>query len=177
MIPVRWSRRPYAASLLLPLVLSLLPMAASLPAPPAAAAVKGCDLMAHLKLPRPNPRNACQAIRRAQRRETFRPDSCLNFVAGMYGWESTGWRSPIGMWRNIRPRLRHPKGKNPPAGAIAIWKTSNPAGHVALVTRNGVTSTDVPRRGRVSNVPLHWITRNWDATYLGWVMPHFRGAS
>jgi hypothetical protein len=29
----------------------------------------------------------------------------------------------------------------------------------------------------VGHVRLHWITKNWDATYLGWVMPYFRNAS
>jgi hypothetical protein len=136
-----------------------------------------CSLMANLTIPRPNPRNACQAIAHARNRSKYPADSCLNFVAQMYGWANTGWRSPVGMWRNIRPALRHRKGSNPPAGALAIWKTSNPLGHIALVTRNGVISTDVRRRGRVNEVRLHWITKNWNATYLGWVMPHFPTAS
>jgi hypothetical protein len=95
----------------------------------------------------------------------------------MYGWRNTGWMSPIDMWRGMRPRLRHPRDWTPPAGAIAIWRTSNPLGHAGLVTRHGVISTDVPRRGRVEEVRLRWITKHWDARYRGWVMPHFPTAS
>lgn len=170
-------RRTQAASLLLALVVGLLPTAGSLPAPPAASASSTCRLMSHLTIPRHNPRTACEAIKRARNRSTYPPDSCLNFVAQMYGWGSTGWRSPLGMWRHIRPRLRHPHDKTPPAGALAIWRTSNPYGHIALVARKGVISTDVPRRGRVNKVPLRWIRKNWHATYKGWVMPHFPTAS
>ena len=177
MILVHWSRRPHAASLLLALVVGLIPMPGSLTAPPAASAATTCPLMAHLTIPRHNPRNACEAIDRARSRSTYPPDSCLNFVAQMYGWGNTGWRSPRAMWRNIRPGLRHRNDRTPPAGALAIWKTSNPLGHIALVTRNGVISTDVPRRGRVNKVPLRWISRNWNATYRGWVMPYFPTAS
>ena len=133
--------------------------------------------MSKLTIPRPNPRNACAAIARARSRSTYPPDSCLNFVAHMYGWANTGWMSPKDMWRGMRPRLRHPNDTTPPAGALAIWKTSNPLGHIALVTRHGVISTDVPRRGRVGEVPLRWITRNWNARYVGWVMPQFPTAS
>ncbi len=177
MIQVRSSRRPHAASLLLALVIGLSSIAGSLTAPPAASAAATCPLMAHLTIPKHNPRNACQAIAHARSRSTYPPDSCLEFVAQMYGWEETGWRSPLGMWRNIRPGLRHPKDTTPPAGALAIWRTSNPLGHIALVTRKGVISTDVPRRGHVNKVPLHWITKNWHATYVGWVMPYIPTAS
>lgn len=176
-IHIHRSRSPQVASVLVALVLGLLPTAASLPVAPAASGVTGCPLMGHLTIPRHNPRNACEAIARARRRSTYPPDSCLNFVAQMYGWRNTGWMSPRDMWRNVRPRLRHPNDRTPPAGAVAIWRTSNPLGHIALVTRNGVISTDVPRRGRVNDVPLRWITRKWDANYLGWVMPHFPTAS
>ena len=177
MIQVSGTPRPRAASVLLALVVGLVPIAGDLTAPPAASAVTTCPLMAHLTIPRHNPRNACEAIAHARRRSSYPPDSCLNFVAQMYGWENTGWRSPIGMWRNIRPGLRHRHDGTPPAGALAIWRTSNPFGHIALVTRNGVISTDVPRRGHVNEVPLHWLTKNWHATYLGWVMPYFPTAS
>lgn len=177
MFLAHWSRHPHVISLLVALIVGLLPTAGSITAPPGASALSACPLMAHLKLPEANPRNACQAIARARRRSTYPPDSCLNFVAHMYGWRNTGWRSPVAMWRNMRPRLRHPRDRTPPAGAVAIWRTSNPLGHVALVTRSGVISTDVPRRGHVGDVPLRWITRNWNARYLGWVMPHFPTAS
>ncbi|MBA2560489.1 MAG: hypothetical protein H0V07_11515 [Propionibacteriales bacterium] len=177
MVRVHWTHRPHTTSLLLTLVFSLMSIAGSLTAPPAASAATSCSLAAHLTIPRHNPRNACQAIAHARSRSTYPPDSCLNFVAQMYGWGSTGWRSPRAMWRNIRPGLRHPHDRTPPAGALAIWRTSNPRGHIALVTRNGVISTDVPRRGRVNEVPLRWITKNWHATYRGWVMPYFPGAS
>jgi len=182
MIALRWSRHPSAASLLLALVVGLLPTAGSQAASPATTAYAdstrvGCPLMKRLTIPRQNPRNACEAIARARNRSKYRPDSCLNFAAQMYGWGNTGWMSPKDMWRGIRPRLRHPNDRTPPAGALAIWKTSNPLGHIALVTRHGVISTDVPRRGRVGEVPLRWITRNWNARYVGWVMPQFPTAS
>jgi hypothetical protein len=177
MTELYWCRRPHAAPLLLALILGLLPTAGSLTAPPAASAASACPLMAELTIPRQNPRTACEAISRARNRSTYPPDSCLNFAAQMYGWRNTGWMSPRDMWRGVRPRLRHPDDKTPPAGALAIWRTSNPLGHIALVTRNGVISTDVPRRGRVNEVPLRWITRNWNARYLGWVVPHFPTAS
>lgn len=177
MVPAHCLRRSFGASLLLALIVGLLPTAGSLTTPPATSAATACPLMSKLTTPRRNPRDACEAVSRARSRSTYRPDSCLNFVAQMYGWESTGWMSPRDMWRGMRPRLRHPRDWTPPAGAIAVWETSNPLGHVGLVTRHGVISTDVPRRGRVDEVPMRWITRHWDARYLGWVMPHFPTAS
>jgi hypothetical protein len=176
MAKVHWSRRSHAASLLFVLIAGLLPTAGSLTAPPPATASR-CALMDKLTTPRDNPRNACEAIARARHRSTYQPDSCLNFAAQMYGWGNTGWMSPRDMWQGMRPRLRHPNDRTPPAGALAIWRTSNPLGHVALVTRDGVISTDVPRRGRVNEVRLRWISKNWHANYVGWVMPHFPTAS
>lgn len=182
MITLRWSRHLHAAHLLLALVVGLLPTAGSLATSPAASASvvstkAGCPLMQRLTIPRQNPRNACEAIALARNRSRYPPDSCLNFAAQMYGWGNTGWMSPRNMWRGMLPRLRHPNDKTPPAGALAIWQTSNPLGHIALVTRNGVISTDVPRRGQVNEVPLRWVTKNWHARYRGWVMPHFPTAS
>ena len=179
MIQFQRTRRAHVACLVLALLFGLVSIPGSLAAPAAASAAASatCPLMAHLAIPRDNPRDACQAIARARSRTTYPPDSCFNFVAQMYGWGSTGWRSPISMWRNIRPGLRHRKDTTPPAGAIAIWRTSNPLGHAALVARKGVISTDVPRRGQVNKVSLRWITKNWHATYLGWVMPFFPTAS
>jgi CHAP domain len=177
MKPFHWLGWPLAVSLRLSLVVGLIWVVGSSMTPPAASAVHACPLMTHLRIPRDNPRNACQAIAHARHRSSYPPDSCLNFVAQMYGWRNTGWRSPTGMWRNIRPRLRHRKNTNPPAGALAIWRTSNRLGHIGLVTRSGVISTDVPRRGHVNEVRLKWITKNWHATYLGWVMPYFPKAS
>jgi hypothetical protein len=174
---VHFMHRLPAARVVLVLVVGLLSIVGSLTAPPAASAASACPLMAHLTIPRHNPRNACEAIRRARHHSTYPPDSCLNFVAQMYGWGNTGWRSPISMWRHIRPGLRHRHDTTPPAGALAIWRTSNPLGHIALASRDGVISTDVPGRGHVHNVPLHWITKNWHATYLGWVSPYFPTAS
>jgi CHAP domain-containing protein len=179
LIQNRWPCRGHAsAAMLLVLLVAVLPTGGCLTVvAPMASAGTTCPLMAHLKIPRPNPRNACKAIARGDNRSTYHPDSCLNFVAQMYGWRNTGWRSPIRMWRNIRPRLRHRNDTAPPAGALAIWRTSNRSGHIALVTRNGVISTDVYRRGHVNEVALHWITKHWHARYLGWVMPYFPTAS
>jgi len=100
----------------------------------------------------------------------------MNLAYGLGG----GYPTALSHWNAAGPRS---KGySTPPRGALVFWRTSNPAGHVALSLGNGVVvSTDYDasthryRAGTLSAGPITDIDK-WGPR-LGWRAPNFRVGS
>ncbi|MGI3784386.1 MAG: hypothetical protein ACRYG2_26805, partial [Janthinobacterium lividum] len=100
----------------------------------------------------------------------------MNLAYGLGG----GYPTALSHWNAVGPRS---KGySTPPRGALVFWRTSNPAGHVALSLGNGVVvSTDYDatthryRAGTLSAGPITDIDK-WGPR-LGWRAPNFRVGS
>lgn len=107
-----------------------------------------------------------------------RPDKtyknlCLHFTARCYGWAGSGSPSAIRHWKMIASpyKTAASKGGTPPAGALVFWEVGK-YGHVAISCGDGtVFSNDIKRSGKIDRVPLVYITKHWNAKYLGWARP------
>jgi hypothetical protein len=71
-------------------------------------------------------------------------------------------------WRHTNDR--HPKNRNPPRGSAVYWTGGRKGyGHIGISLGNGIIrSTDAKGRGRVGNVTIAWVERNWNLPYAGW---------
>ena len=100
----------------------------------------------------------------------------MNLAYGLGG----GYPTALAHWNAAGPRSGG--YSTPPRGALVFWRTSNPAGHVALSLGNGiVVSTDYNAQthrwqaGMLSAGPITDLDR-WGPR-LGWRAPNFRAGS
>lgn len=102
---------------------------------------------------------------------------CDQFVARMYGFDSSGYATAVKNWQATPANLKHPGDWNAPAGALMYWSGgSTGAGHVAISLGNGsIISTDATGPGVVGQVPARLPTDKWGHPYLGWAFPFFQG--
>lgn len=107
-------------------------------------------------------------------------DSCEQATAVAYvpghAWANPPGGEPtaIAHWYDIKrnmPDAAHGPDSAPPAGALVFWEGGS-AGHTAISVGQGwVESTDYPKAGKRSLVPISDITDNWGKTYVGWTDP------
>ena len=120
---------------------------------------------------------AAQAIARAKATAHWAVGMCDNFVANMYGYDSSGYETAVKNWQSTPGGLRHPGDWNAPAGALMYWGGGRTgAGHVAISLGNGsIISTDATGPGIVGTVSARLPTDQWGHPYLGWAFPYFQG--
>ena len=130
-----------------------------------------------------NPRTVEEAISWMQRNM---PDgapgepvlnACERYMNLSYGLGG-GYPTAMAHWNGPGPRTSGMS--TPPRGALVFWRTTNPAGHVALSLGNGqVVSTDFDgtnyRAGVLHAGPITAIDQ-WGPR-LGWRAPNFRSGS
>lgn len=118
-----------------------------------------------------------QAIARARGIKSWTVGMCDQFVARMYGFDSSGYATAVKNWQATPNNLKHPGDWNAPAGALMYWSGgSTGAGHVAISLGNGsIISTDATGPGIVGQVPARLPTDKWGHPYLGWAFPFFQG--
>lgn len=120
---------------------------------------------------------AAQAIAKARTYTSYAVGRCDEFVARMYGFDSSGYATAVKNWQGTPSGLRHPGDWNAPAGALMYWSGgSTGAGHVAISLGNGsIISTDATGPGVVGVIDARVPTDKWGHTYLGWSVPFFQG--
>ncbi|MFB8107702.1 MULTISPECIES: C40 family peptidase [unclassified Streptomyces] len=125
-----------------------------------------------------NPRTNAEAIRWAETeartggKDWYR--KCLAFVAVAHGWNFSGVHYAIDHYKEMPPKMKHDRDRNPPPGALMYWDTGQRAGHVAVYLGDGkIASNDIRRPGYIDVVPATDIETVWGATYLGWAPPYF----
>lgn len=122
----------------------------------------------------PSQFSASQAIAKAKATSRWAVGMCDQFVAQMYGYNSSGYATALTNWTSTPANLKHPQDMNAPAGALMYWGGAN--GHVAISTGDGnIVSTDIGGMGTVTTVPANSITAKWGKPYLGWTYPYFQG--
>lgn len=121
--------------------------------------------------------SAEQAIAKARSIKTYTVGMCDQFVARMYGFDSSGYATAVKNWQSTPANLKHPGDWNAPAGALMYWSGgSTGAGHVAISLGNGsIISTDATGPGVVGQVSARVPTDKWGHPYLGWAFPFFQG--
>lgn len=121
--------------------------------------------------------SATQAIANARAVKNWAIGRCDEFVAKMYGYESSGYSTAVSNWQGTPGSLKHPGDWNAPAGALMYWSGGNTgAGHVAISLGNGfIISTDATGPGTVGQIPASTPTDKWGHPYLGWAFPFFQG--
>ena len=110
-----------------------------------------------------------QAVKNAKSYNTYQTGMCLNFVynciakGGSYDlpWAQKAWDAS---------KQKVTDGSTPPAGAPVYWSGGSKAyGHVAISLGNGlVRSTDIPEKGKVGDIKIADLSKNWGFTLLGW---------
>lgn len=117
---------------------------------------------------------ATQAIAKAKTISSWTIGMCDQFVAQMYGFNSSGYNTAVDNWTATPANLKHVGDTQAPAGALMYWGGGD--GHVALSLGNGnIVSTDIGGMGTVTTAPASDITRKWNKPYLGWAYPYFQG--
>lgn len=129
-------------------------------------------------LPRPNPRSVQEAISWMQQQQqsgtTGWQNRCLASVGLAYGWGATGVEYAIDAYLTLPAQYRHDGDRSPPVGSLLFWKTSGPAGHVAVYVGSGmIATTDMPIVGKIGIVPAEAPEPQWGGTYVGWSPPYF----
>lgn len=120
---------------------------------------------------------AAQAIAKARSIKSYAVGMCDQFVARMYGYDSSGYATAVKNWQATPQNLKHSGDWNAPAGALMFWAGGNTgAGHVAISLGNGsIISTDATGPGVVGQIPARTPTDKWGHQYLGWAFPYFQG--
>lgn len=121
-------------------------------------------------------RNNLQAAEAAEARTRNIENTCQIVTRGYYGAPSVGDFDGDGAadaedgWKAEPIKGRHPGDRNPPRGFPVSWGGgSSDNGHRAIALGNGlIRSTDAPKTGITSTVPLEWVEENWGLPYLGW---------
>lgn len=111
---------------------------------------------------------AQQAINNANGYTSCDPAMCLMYVRT---WLQIASREATAYDAWTKAKVKHPGDKNPPDGAPVFWKsapTGSGAGHIALVRKTDMRTTDKPSSGIVGNDPGTWPREQWGQTYLGW---------
>jgi cell wall-associated NlpC family hydrolase len=118
-----------------------------------------------------------EAIAKAKSISAWTVGMCDQFVARMYGFDSSGYSTAIKNWQATPSTLKHAGDWNAPAGALMYWSGgSTGAGHVAISLGNGqIVSTDAPQRGTVGTVSARMPSDQWGQNYVGWAYPYFQG--
>lgn len=109
---------------------------------------------------------ASQAVARAKSWTTWTRGYCLNFVWNCLDVpNSAGLEDANQAWTAAQQKVY---AGTPPAGAPVYW-ASGSHGHIAISIGGGwVRSTDWPTLGRIGNVTLHDLERDWGIRYRGW---------
>lgn len=97
---------------------------------------------------------------------------CLAFVARAYGHRFAGYPTAMAMYQDMKARGLIQTGKTIPPGALVFFRTSSPAGHVALYAGDGKAfSNDYIRSGCIDLTPMDRM--GGGGKYLGWSPPAF----
>lgn len=112
--------------------------------------------------------SAQAAIDNANRYTACEPAMCLKYVRTWLEIPSLAGTA-YEAWQGAKHK--HPGDRNPPDGAPVFWKSSptgSGAGHIALVRKTDMRTTDKPSSGHVNNDEGSWPREAWGQTYLGW---------
>ncbi|QGG39914.1 endonuclease/exonuclease/phosphatase family protein [Aeromicrobium yanjiei] len=97
---------------------------------------------------------------------------CLEFVARVYGYASSGTPTAKAQYRLMQSKGLISTDKKIPAGALVYFNSSDPAGHIAVYAGNGKAfSNDYIRPGCIDLTPMSSMGGN--GRYLGWSPPVF----
>jgi len=97
---------------------------------------------------------------------------CLEFVARVYGYASSGTPTAKAQYRLMKSKGLISTDKNIPAGALVYFNSSDPAGHIAVYAGDGKAfSNDYVRPGCIDLTPMTSMGGN--GQYLGWSPPVF----
>lgn len=119
---------------------------------------------------------AAQAIAKAKATAHWTIGMCDQFVAVMYGFDSSGYATAVKNWQATPASLKHAGDWSAPAGALMYWGGgSTGAGHVAISLGNGQIITTDATPGNVGTVSARTPTDKWGHQYLGWTYPYFQG--
>lgn len=130
-----------------------------------------------------NPRTCQEALAAAEQVRTQAPCTsslpggtwrrwCLAFVARAYGQQAAGYPTAIAMYEDMNRRGLISTDKEIPAGALVFFRSSDPAGHVALYAGDGMAySNDYVRSGCIDLTPMSQMGSG--GKYLGWSPPAF----
>lgn len=98
-------------------------------------------------------------------------DQCLRLADDAYGAKGPRTTTALAQWSRARSAgVAHPDGKDIPVGAQMFWRTSNPAGHIAVYVGNGKVVSNVP--GGAVEI-MNWHEINEWGPYLGWANPYY----
>jgi hypothetical protein len=128
-------------------------------------------------------KTAQEAIENANATKTCEPGYCLKYTRTWLGIGSK-YQSAYEAWQNAKHK--HPGDKQPPNGAPVFWRSPSTSstgyGHIALVRKTDMRTTDKPQSGSVDNDDGTWPRVHWGQTYLGWTedlngvdIPYLRG--
>jgi hypothetical protein len=98
-------------------------------------------------------------------------NQCLRLADDAYG--ATGGRTTtaLAQWSRAQSAgVAHPGSTDIPVGAQMFWRTSHPAGHIAVYVGNGKVVTNVP--GGAVEI-ANWKELNEWGPYLGWANPYY----
>jgi hypothetical protein len=99
------------------------------------------------------------------------PNQCLRLADDAYGAKGPRTTTALAQWARAKAAgLGHPDSRDIPVGAQMFWRTSHPAGHIAVYVGDGKVVTNVPG-GAVEIVP--WRDLNEWGPYLGWANPYY----
>lgn len=99
------------------------------------------------------------------------PNQCLRLADDAYGAKGPRTTTALAQWARAKDAgVGHPGSTDIPVGAQMFWRTSHPAGHIAVYVGDGKVVTNVPG-GAVEIMP--WRELNEWGPYLGWANPYY----
>lgn len=110
--------------------------------------------------------SASEAVARAKSWSSWQTGMCLNYVWNALDVpNSAGLANANESWAAAVLKVY---AGTPPPGAPVYWQSGR-YGHIALSLGGGwVRSTDIPSLGRIGNITIGDLSREWGATYRGW---------
>lgn len=98
-------------------------------------------------------------------------NQCLRLADDAYGAKGPRTTTALAQWARAQEAgVDHPRETDIPVGAQMFWRTSHPAGHIAVYVGNGKVVTNVPG-GALEILP--WRDLNEWGPYLGWANPYY----
>jgi hypothetical protein len=96
---------------------------------------------------------------------------CLKLADDAYGAKGPRTTTALAQWSRAQSAgVAHPGSKDIPVGAQMFWRTSHPAGHIAVYVGNGKVVSNVP--GGALEI-MDWQEINEWGPYLGWANPYY----
>ncbi len=98
-------------------------------------------------------------------------NQCLRLADDAFGATGARTTTALAQWSRAQAAgVAHPDSKDIPVGAQMFWRTSHPAGHIAVYVGDGKVVTNVPG-GAVEIMDWHEINE-W-GPYLGWANAYY----